>query len=417
MSASASNILQDVATYNKANLALLQNSFCFLSLANKKFKDFDRDYPANKGASVTFDTPPRFTTANSLTASFQGVEQNVQTLTVDQEISTSYEFTSEQFILNLEDYISTFGRSVVAEMGTKIEKNIGRLAETNTYRFFGDGVTNITSYLQLANALAFFRNFGAPDVDTRGILSDLTYPAIVNSGLNQFTPTKNEREMMSWEVGNFSRCDWHQSNLLTTHEAGSEGNAGTTLTVVSTTVNADGAVTAITFSGASAPSDPNSVKAYDKFLFSDGVAGQPNIRFLTYIGHEISQNPVQFAATSDAASTAGSQVTVTVNPPLQATAGRNQNISRAITPGMQATVLPTHRCGLIMAGNPLYLAMPRLPNTDPFPSSSITDPDSGASMRMYHGYVFGQNNYGNIHDAIWGSTLVDDYAMMVALPA
>jgi hypothetical protein len=221
---------------------------------------------------------------------------------------------------------------------------------------------------------------------------------------------------MSWEVGRFSNCDWYQSNLLPIHEAGTEGVQASTLTVVSTTLDADGAVTAITFSGCNAASDADSVKQYDKFQFSDGVAGQPDMRFRTFVGHEVSASPVQFRATADAASTGASQVTVSIYPALQANAGKDQNINNAIVAGMQCTVLPDHRCGLITSGNPLYLAMPRLPEEVPFPTANEVDPDTGVSMRMYYGSLFGQNERGMIHDCIWGSTLVDEYAMMIAFP-
>jgi len=83
---------------------------------------------------------------------------------------------------------------------------------------------------------------------------------------------------------------------------------------------------------------------------------------------------------------------------------------------MQVTVLPSHRCGLIMSGDPLFLAMPRLPEEVPYPTAATTDPDSGASLRTYYGSLFGQNQRGMVTDVIWGSTLVDEYAMMVALP-
>jgi hypothetical protein len=410
------NILQQVITYNRSNLALLLNTFAFISTSNKKFQRFNDDIPKNLGDTVSFDLPPRFTTTNSLVVSFQSAVQRVQQLTVNQQASTAYEFTAQQFIFNVRDYMEVFGKSAIAEIGTKVESNVSQLAETNTFRFYGDGITPISTYLQLANALAFFRNFGAAKDNTRGYLSDLTFPQIVNSGLNQFTIDKNNREMMSWEIGKFSNCDWYQSNLLKTHTAGTEGNAGSVLTVVSTVTNADGGVIQITFSGTSAASDANSIKAYDKFQFSDGVSGQANLRFLTFIGHEPSQCPVQFRATADAGSTGGSQVTVDIYPALQATAGQNQNITSPILPGMQVTVLPNHRCGLIMAGNPLYLAMPKLPEEVPYPTSVQQDPDSGASIRQYYGSLFGQNQRGMVHDVIWGSTLVDEYGLMVALP-
>ncbi len=410
------NILQQVITYNESNLALLLNSFAFVSTSNKKFQRFNDDVPKNLGDTVSFDLPPRFTTTNSLVVSFQSAEQRVQQLTVNQQASTAYEFTAQQFIFNVRDYMDKFGKSAIAEIGTQVESDVASLAETNTFRFFGDGVTPISTYLQLANSLAFFRNFGAAKDNTMGFLSDLTFPLIVNSGLNQFALDRNNKEAMSWEIGNFSNCEWYQSNLLKTHTAGTEGNAASVLTVVSVVTNSDGGVIQITFSGTSAATDANSVKAFDKFQFSDGVAGQTNLRFLTFIGHKPSQSPVQFRATADAASTGGSQVTVNIFPALQATSGKNQNINTPIVAGMQVTVLPTHRCGLIMAGSPLFLAMPRLPEEVPYPTSVQQDPDSGASIRQYYGSLFGQNQRGMVHDIIWGKTLVDEYSMMVALP-
>lgn len=410
------NILQQVITYNESNLALLLNSFAFISTSNMKFQRFNDDIPKNLGDTVSFDLPPRFTTTNSLVVSFQSAEQRVQQLTVNKQASTAYEFTAQQFIFNVRDYMDKFGKSAIAEIGTQVESDVAELAETNTFRFYGDGVTPISTYLQLANALAFFRNFGAAKDNTMGYLSDLTFPLIVNSGLNQFTLDRGNREAMSWEIGAFSNCKWYQSNLLKTHAAGTEGNAGATLTVVSVVTNADGGVNQITFSGTTAASDANSIKAYDKFQFSDGVAGQTDLRFRTFIGHIVSQSPVQFRATANAASTAGSQVTVDIYPALQASAGKNQNINTPIVAGMQVTVLPDHRCGLIMAGNPLFLAMPKLPEEVPYPTSVQMDPDSGASIRQYYGSLFGQNQRGMVHDIIWGRTLVDEYAMMVALP-
>ena len=410
------NILQQVITYNESNLALLLNSFAFISTSNMKFQRFNDDIPKNLGDTVSFDLPPRFTTTNSLVVNFQSAEQRVQQLTVNKQASTAYEFTAQQFIFNVRDYMNVFGKSAIAEIGTQVESDVAALAETNTFRFYGDGVTPISTYLQLANALAFFRNFGAAKDNTMGYLSDLTFPQIINSGLNQFAPMRNDREAMSWEIGAFSNCKWYQSNLLKTHTAGTEGNAGATLTVVSVVTNVDGGVTQITFSGTTAASDPDSVKAYDKFQFSDGVAGQTDLRFRTFIGHVVSQCPVQFRATADAASTAGSQVTVNIYPALQASAGKNQNINTPIVAGMQVTVLPDHRCGLIMAGNPLFLAMPKLPDEVPYPTSVQQDPDSGASIRQYYGSLFGQNQRGMVHDIIWGRTLVDEYALMVALP-
>ncbi len=411
------NILQQVQTYNMSGLAFLQNFACFINTSNKKFKDFNKNIPANLGDTVNFELPPRMTTNNSLVAVFQGADQRIQSLVCDQAQSVAYAFTAQQFIFNVEDYMERFGKSAIVRLGMKVESDVASVCEKYPYRFYGDGVTAIDSYQKLAQALANFRNFGSVlNNMAECYIQDTAVPAIIASGLSQFALNRNNEDAMSWELGDFANANWYQSNLLPVHIAGSEGAAATTLTVVSTTLNAEGAVTAITFSGASAASDLNSVKKYDSFQFQDGVSGQPNLRFLNFTSYTVTSLPLQFIATADAASTAGSQVTVSINPPLQVQQTNSQNINYPIVAGMQVKVLPSHRCGVITSGKPLYLAMPMLPEEVPFPTSSLTDPDTGASIRQYYGSLFGQNQRGMIHDTIYGYTLVPEYSMKLVFP-
>ncbi|HJY22902.1 MAG TPA: hypothetical protein VJ279_08465 [Hanamia sp.] len=410
------NILQNVQTYNKADLAYLQNINCFVSTANTKYRDFQKANPANLGDTITFDKPPRFIANDGLVVSFQGVEQRVQSLTVDKSKNIGIDVSAQQLIFNLEDYMDRFGRGAINELGAVIEADIAGICETSPYRFYGNGVTPINSFNQLGQMMAFFRNFGAAKYDAKVYMSDIVIPDIIGSGLNQFVPGNNEELRNSWELGAFNKAMWYTSNLLPEHIAGSEGQAGVTLTVVSTTTNADGGVITITFSGTSAASDADSVKIYDRFQFQDNVAGHPNIRFRTFEGHHPSACPVQFKATANAASTGASQVTVSIDPPLQAAVGKNQNITQEIVAGMQVKVLPSHRVGMVQSGNQFYVAIPPLPDCDPFMTSVQQDPETGVALRLYTGAQFGQNLYGTVHDAIWGKTQVSDNAMAVIFP-
>jgi len=406
------NILQQVQTYQLSNLAYLQNLNCFVATANTKFKNFEK-LTANLGDTVTFDLPPRLTTAASLVATFQSADQRVENLTVDKPINVSYAFTAQQFIFNVEDYMEQFGKAAVMEMSAEIEADIATVCVEAPYRFYGDGVTPINSYGQLAAALAMYRNYGAARDNTKFYLSDIAQSAIVNTGLNQFATDRNNKSANSWDVGDFDRAAFYVSNLLPVHTAGTIGEDGTVLTVVSVVKDANDAVIQIVFSGAG--TDADAVKEFDKFQFSDGVSGQPNLRYLTFIGHKVSSNPVQFRALNDAASSAGN-VTVDVYPPLKASAGNTRNLNFEIAAGMQVTALPSHRAGMITAGNPLFLGMPTLPEEVPFPTGNVIDPDTGVSLRMYYGSLFGQNQRGMIHDAIWGKKCVPEYAMSVVFP-
>src|SRR5690606_30455026 len=408
------NILQQVQTYQMSNLAYLQNLNVFVNTANTKFKDFEK-LTANLGDTVTFDLPPRFVPAASLVATFQSADQRVENLTVDRAANVSYAFTAQQFIFNVEDYMEKFGKSATMELSAEIESEVDRVCVEAPYRFYGDGVTPINSYGQLANALAMFRNYGAAPDNTKFYLSDIAQAAIVNTGLNQFVQNRNEKAAMSWDVGDFNRASFYISNLLPVHTAGTVGEDGLTLTVVSVVKNADDAVIQITFSGANI-SDADSVKEFDKFQFSDGVGSLPNLRYLTFIGHKVSSNPVQFRATADAGSNVSGEVTVDVYPPLKASAGNARNLNTEIQVGMQVTALPSHRAGMINSGNSLFIGMPMLPEEVPFPTGNMVDPDTGVSLRQYYGSLFGQDQRGMIHDAIWGKKQVPEYAMSIVFP-
>ena len=285
------NILQQVQTYQRSGLALLQNLCCHISTANTKFKDFDK-IQANLGSVVTFDLPPRATTTAGLVAAFQPAVQRVQTLACDQANNSSFAVTSQQRIFNLEkgeeDYMRVFGKSFIAELATQVEGNIamnwasGVVSQldgtTNTYsgpyRYFGNGSTALTSYQQLAQAIMFFKNYGSVAEGIKVYLPDSIVPAIVGNGLNQFVPHRNDDIAMSWELGDFGTplVNYYQSNLMPIHISGNVGVNGTTLTVTGVSDPTGQNVTTITFSGAGT-SDASAVLAGDVFQFNDGVSG------------------------------------------------------------------------------------------------------------------------------------------------
>jgi len=439
----ADNILQQVQTYQRSSLGLLQNLCCFVSTANTKFKDFEK-IQANLGSSVTFDTPPRATTSAGLVVKWQPAIQQVETLTCDQAFNSSFTVTAQQRIFNLEkgedEYIEVFGKSFLTELANEVEGNLalncisavpvmvvdadGQSVPTGEYhtesgpfRYFGDGVTQLTSYNQLAQMIMLFKNFGSVSHGIKVYLPDTVYPAIVGTGLNQFAPERNNEIAMSWEIGEFGtpRVKYYQSNLLPIQFAGNVGELGQVLTLVSTNDPTGQNVTQLTFSGASA-SDADAIKRGDMFQFNDGVTGFRSLRYLTYIGHKVSANKVQNRVIADAASTAGGLVTVDLAWPLNWAGGQAQNLNQALQPGMQVTFLPSHKAGLIVGGDAFYIAMPQLPDQRPFDTANEYDPETAVSLRMTYGSVLGANQKGIIYDEVHGSLAVKQYCMRVIVP-
>lgn len=409
------NFLQDVETYQASNLAYLLNHFAFINKANKKFKNFDK-IEANLGDTVTFDLPPRYTTNNSLVATFQDSKQRVHSLTVAAAKNVAAAFSAQQFMFNVRDYMEKFGMSAMKELGTVVESEVARLSVRNTYRYYGDGTTPINSYKQLAEAVALLEEYGSATGVKYGFLDNLSIPAIIDSGTQRFVPKRNEEIANSWELGSFSETEWFRSNLLSIHNAGTVGNTPQTLTVTAFTTDPDGGISDITFSGASV-TDVDAIKQYDLLRFDDGVTGHPNLRYRTFIGHEPCGVPVQFSTTADAGSDGGGNVKIFITPKLYSGTGiAETNISHPIAVGMEVSCLPSHRAGLLYSGNALFLAMPSLPEEVPFPTANKMDVDSGASIRMYYGSKFGENERGLVHDVIWGATLVPEYAMRLVFP-
>lgn len=428
------NILQQVQTYQRSSLGLLLNLCCHISTANTKFKDFDK-IQANLGSVVTFDLPPRFTTSAGLVASFEPAVQRVLQLVADQSNNVSFAVTAQQRIFNLEkgeeDYMRVFGKSAIAQLANTVEINLalnwvsgvqsqvdGSLNTfSGPYRFFGNGVTALSSYNQLATMVMFFKNYGSVADGMKVYLPDTVIPSIVGNGLNQFAPHRNDDIAMSWEVGDFGTplVSYYQSNVMPLHVSGDTGVNAQTLTVISTNDPTGQNVTQITVSGATA-SDANAVFSGDMFQFADGVTSQPNMRFLVFIGGAISANPVQFRATANAGANASGNVTINIFPPLNWAGGANQNLNNPIAAGMQLLTFPSHRAGGVLGGDAFYIAMPQLPEQSPYDTANEYDPDTSASLRLTYGSLFGQNQTGMIYDEVHGSVIVPEYSMRIMVP-
>jgi len=433
------NILKQVITYNDSGLAYLENLNVGIHLANKKFQNFE-NVEKNLGDTVQFDVPPRAIAMNGLVASFQSAQQRFGTLTCDQAANSSMAFSAQQFVFNVRDYMEKFGMARVEELSAKIEKSVLRNIDSSVpvmvvdsdgqsvptgalhtdsgpYRFYGDGVTPINSFQQLASMLALNAEYGMPNGSPEVILPNLAIPGIVGSGLNQFVNDRNEMLANSWDLGTYkgSNARYYRSNLLPIHYAGTIGNDALTLTVINTDDPTGANINNITFSGANV-SDSGSANSGDLGQFVDGVATFRDMRYLTWTGHEECGCPVQVRVLASAGSDGSGHITLNIFPPLSNVIGPNQNLNQNIVAGMKFKLLPDHRCGAVINGKAFYLAMPKLPDEVPFPTGTKTNKSTGASIRLYYGTLFGKNTRGLINDAIWGSYMQPEYIMRIAFP-
>lgn len=409
------NVFINVQTYQPYACKYLSVSSPMIHDANRKFDQF-QDFTGNLGNTVQFQKQFLLKPTKSLVYNWEQTVQRTISLTVDQPISVPLQYSAEQLVFNdAEAFMKDYGgRAAMNGMGAEIETDLATRAETETFLHYGNGRTEISSYVQLSSALRKMRNYGNTMGSAKAYIPDFAVDKIINAGQNQFTLDRNNKTANSWDLGNFAACDWRISSLLKKHIAGSEGQANSTLTVVSVTTDPSDPtrVTEITLSGVSAASDPDSIKKGDKLTFS--LASDTYMTILGS-GGKASASLVQFSAAADAESTGGSQVTVTLNNPLIAS-GNQQNITKQIAAGMTVSVADSHYVALITQGDPLFLAMPRLPNTDPYKMKQDYDTNSGISVRFSYGSLWGQNTYGYAFDAIYGTQLNGENAMALLFP-
>lgn len=432
-----SNALEQVRTYHDYGVAAFQNLCPVISTSNTKAWTFNKE-TANLGDTINIELPYKYTATNGLVAVFQGTQQNLQPLTADQAFNVSVAFTAQDFIFNVDKYWDKIGNQAVRTLATNFERRVclnanshvpvftvdqdgqsvptGALhTESGPYRFFGDGLTPINSQQQLAQINANYKTMGIPGSEQLQIyLPDIVIPPIIGTMANQFAPNRNDKIVMSWELGKFNMADYYISNLMPLHTAGNIGNDQVVLTLVSTNDVTGQNVTQLTFSGATGEG-AQAVLSGDMFVFQDNVSGQPNLRYLSPTGNVPTSAKVQFRATADAAAS-GDNVTITLSKALVWAFGPNQNINFPLAAGMQVKGVANHLCGMLVAGKGLFCAMPPLPDESPFVTANKSDPDTKVSIRLYHGSRFGQNFRGLIHDGLLATTFLQDYGMRICFP-
>lgn len=443
--AAQNNRLISVATYNQANLGKLRNTSNIISTAYKKFENFNEDFSANLGTTIQFSLPYRFNTVNALEFSTQALQQRVDTLTVGQQYSTSAALSDPQRILFFEKgtaspqdtdyYMENFGNDMVNAINTQLETNaasnfISELKQkdaitkietidrsTGGYRFYGNGVTPINSQTQLAEMNAFFRAYGCEHEVLNAFFPMIKIPQFLNTFLNQFVPERNEEIARKWMLGNYDEVDYYKSNLIQKHIAGTVGTLQQTLTVVSVTTDINGDVIGITASGAS-PSDPNAVVAGDMIQFNTSSNLNLFCEFGSFNQGAPIGIPAQNRIIANAASDGSGNVSISLFRPFHVGSAINDaiNIVRPIVPGMQFTIPTSHFGGSLHTKRAFLTAMPRLPNQDPFPSSSMYDAEEGTSLLLSWGSVLGQAERIIGLQAISAMKLVPDYAMRVCFP-
>lgn len=451
MATDQQNVLPAVTTLNRSSLGILENINPLTTTASKEFENFET-IKGQLGISVNIRRHPRAVVKDGLVAdTSNGIAQEFYTLqvggydqtgapagnngTYDQYGNTCagtsyYKASSEDLIYNFNanniGFMNEVAYASTAELGASIERSLGQRLITGTYLFWGAGIdannniVPINTYKQLVDAKMTFSMMGQQSDKYMMVLPHDIIPNMVNTNLSQFVTRRNEEEAQSWEIGDYANISLNVSNLLPTHTAGDFANEGVELTVVSVKTDTNGGVTGFVCSGAGTSTSATALRKFDL-----GYITTEGLNFVTFVGHVNSKQIIKFQVTSADAPASGN-IEFNIYPTLYAdpaTPGGLQNINAPIVAGVKMKFVPSHSVGILMnmsgvngSNSPLYMAMPRLPTHEPYPTSSLMDPRTKLSMKAYYGARFENEEYGYVQKALWGSMLASHLATRIILP-
>jgi hypothetical protein len=446
MSYTPTNVLQNVATYQKYDLAYMRNTAYIMKHGNH-MADNIANLTGNLGTTVNYMVAPMSTVARSLSAPPTGIAQRTQSLTVDQQFQRSLALSDIQFLFNFDRgaYEKVQGEADAISIATGVELSAmqnaisqmpsydaqgnvtGLHTEQGPYRFFGDGSTDISSVTKMAQMAYDFKEIGFAPKKFHALLPTNAVSQLLSTQFSQFTINRNNDASTDWELGGLNGIvglEFFASNQMPQHLAGQVGQAtapANVVTVVSTNDPTGENVTLITVTvDASLSNTADAFKIGDMGQFVQGVAGKTDIRQVTRYGKKVTHLPAQMVIMSDA-DTVGTSTTITIRTTSDLgfcwqSGNPNQNISAPIVAGTKIQFMPSHDVGLVHSGDQFYCATPKLPETRPYDNAVYSDSETMLALRWYAGFDIQYKTHQITKDMIAALGLLPDNCMRLMFP-
>lgn len=406
------NNLVNVEGYLQDNAVhVLEAKYCVTRTLNDEYVGYN-NLAGTLGPRFLVNLPTRTSTDDAFgfdasTATAGEFSQRSMAVTADKEIQAKFSYTDiEHALFDKNEAISQSAMSNLVEMGAKTEIYYIDQIASSGYRFFGDPAATtgqMTSVGAVTDAVAKFDSFGCIHGKQKYFVMPIAKAAAtIQTSFQQFVPRRNERLSLAGEIGLLNGVPdtvYCNSNLLGVHTAGTVANdainlsTGYTIDSITPTniINPDDAsgdnTSTIVLSGV-----PDGLIANANDLIDIGALNTADpIRFLTFgSGYARSETHVQGRVTVTSAPAAAGNLTFIVQPAyiFDATPPLNpyRNLSRAFDLANDTVrFCKSHAIGLLYYGNYGFKVNPELPKSEPYPTSSIVNKDTGISMRAFYG--------------------------------
>lgn len=434
MANSLQSVLAQVVSYcAEESLPILDSELTVAGLANPRFENWKtlEVKEGQRGNVAKYRKPSRFSAQDSLaldlvndgffTEEFGAIAVDTPKL-VFQQISDT-----ELATYPLDELMSDFQNERMAELASVIDVAASNAIVNGGYRFYGDVTvpnTNFDSYVDLVQMSKLFRNYGAGRNKTlHCVLPDMGVARLVQSGLTQFVPGRNEDWAAGFDLGTIAGATnvmFHESSHLPQHISGtaseSTGIQITSVTATTASINGQSVPTSTIVLAGLTPGQT----ILENDLADIGAAA--GLKYLQFVGHASSQNNVQVKVITGDTASSGGAATIEVVPQLiyDATAKNPQrNLPRAIVTGSGGDLVriaKSHQTGVMFVEDTFFMAAPKLPGKTPFPCKTVQSPSGNLSMRTYYGSLLNQPVSALVNDIYVGFDMPIEYASRMLFP-
>lgn len=324
----------------KEALMQLENN---LVMANRVHREYKKDFTGGQGSTVSIRRPVKFYTADGATRVNQDVEEKTTNIVVDQRKHVSWEFSTQDLTLSIQDYSERYIKPAMITLANTVDRSLMGLYKY-AWNSVGTPGTTPASYASVAAAAQRLNEMAVPMDNRSMVLNDAAAFGIMGNQLTldavgDMGKTAYEEAMLGRvaKFGTFSsqNVQNHTVGVATGTPLVNGGSQAVTYasavgTNWSQTLNTDGWTNSTT----------GILKAGDVFTIAgvfavnpvpgEGATGKTAMPYLQ-----------QFTVLADADSGASTgPAALTISPPI-ITSGPQQTVSAAPADNAAITVLGT----------------------------------------------------------------------------
>lgn len=364
----------------KEGLRLLKNS---LMMARLVHTDYAKEF-TKVGSTISIRKPVKFVVTDGATRSNQDVMEGTVPLAIDSQKHVSWNFTSNELTLTVDQYSERYIKPAMAALAQKVENSLTGLY-SSVPMWVGTAGTTASTFLELGAARQKLVEHAAPMGEKlNAMLNPAAALKIANDLKTLQTDSKTLTALEQVRIGKYAGFETYENQSIVNHTVGQQGGTPLINGASQTSNSSPQANSMPLVTDGWTAAAANRLKAGDVIT----ITGVNDVNPMTYadLGYK-----KQFVVVSDAASDGSGNATLTIAPAI-VTSGPYQNVTAApadnaaiqVVTGTASTSyaqnLCFHKNAFALVWAPL-----ELPDGAAFKSME-TDPDSGMSIRVVKQY-------------------------------